>query len=123
MVVQQQNIESIGLDAVKLNRIRPTKSGLLDTKRTGDDTSLMFGITNPFSFDRPEYLKYDITKLKGYARFLEIVLNRTGSANDLLALYFDGATNYFTQLPSANNLEALQKVYDLVQRNEESNPN
>ena len=123
VVVQQQNIESIGLDAVKLNRIRPTKSGLLDTKRTGDDTSLMFGITNPFSFDRPEYLKYDITRLKGYARFLEIVLNRTGSANDLLALYFDGATNYFTPLPSANNLEALQKVYDLVQRNERSNPN
>ena len=85
--------------------------------------NLLLGITNPFAFDKPEYLGYDLSKLKGYARFLEVVLNRDGASNGILALYFDGATNYFTPLPSANNLEALQKVYDLVQRNEESNPN
>ena len=36
----------------------------------------MLGITNPFSYEIPEYLGYDITKLRGNARFLEVVLNR-----------------------------------------------
>jgi hypothetical protein len=77
----------------------------------------MLGITNPFAFEVPKYLNYDITKLRGYARFLETTLNREGESNDLLALYFDGATNYFAPLPPSNDLVKLQKVYQLVQQN------
>lgn len=74
----------------------------------------MFGITNPFSFELPEYLGYDISKLRGSARFLEIVLNREGESNDIVPLYFDGATNYFTELPSPKDTASLQKVYNLI---------
>lgn len=117
VLVQQQNIETIGLDAFKANKIRPTLAGLADTKNTGKDCSMMLGITNPFSFEVPEYLKYDIRKLRGYARFLEIALNREGESNDVLALYFDGATNYFAPLPSAKDETNLQKVYSLIKAN------
>ena len=77
----------------------------------------MLGITNPFAFEVPEYLKYNIVKLRGYARFLEVVLNREGESNGVLALYFDGATNYFAPLPSATDTQNLEKVYRLVQQN------
>jgi hypothetical protein len=77
----------------------------------------MLGITNPFAFEKPSYLKYDITKLRGYARFLELVLNREGESNGVLALYFDGATNYFAPLPSFTDTVNLEKVYALVQKN------
>jgi len=115
--VQQQNIETIGLDAFKANKIRPTLAGLADSKDTGKATSVMLGITNPYAFEIPDYLKYDITKLKGYARFLEVVLNREGESNGVLALYFDGATNFFAPLPKSNDHIALKQVYKLIQDN------
>lgn len=117
ILLQQQNIETIGLEAFKANRITPTLAGLEDSKRPGKDCTVMLGITNPFSFEIPEYQKYNIAKLKGYARFLTIPLNREGESNGMLALYFDGATNYFTPLPSYNNVQELNKVYKLVERN------
>ena len=79
----------------------------------------MIGITNPYAFELPEYLRYDITKLKGYVRFMEIALNREGESNGVLGLYFDGATNYFAPLPKHTDTENLNKVYQLIQKNQE----
>ena len=117
VLLQQQNSDSISLDAVKSNRISPTQNGLADTKDTGKACTMMLGITNPFNYGFPRYMGYDISKLKGYARFLEVVLNREGESNSVLALYFDGAVNYFCPLPKYDNLNALNKVYKLVQQN------
>lgn len=105
----------MSLEAYKANKIRPTLAGLADTKDFGKATSVMLGITNPFSFEVPKYLDYDITRLKGYARFLEVVLNREGESNGVLALYFDGAVNFFTPLPNAKDDDKLKKVYKLIQ--------
>ena len=74
----------------------------------------MFGITNPFAFEVPDYLGFDISRLRGHARFLEIVLNREGESNDITPLYFDGATNYFTELPPPKDSVSMQKVYALI---------
>lgn len=115
--IQQQNSDTISLEALRANRISPTQNGLADSKDTGKACSMMFGIVNPYNFGVPNYHKYDITKLKGYARFLEVVMNREGESNGELALYFDGATNYFAPLPNANDTVALEKVYKLIQRN------
>lgn len=114
--VQQQSYETTNLEAYKSNKIRPTMAGLSDSRYTAKDCSMMLGITNPFSFELPEYLGYDISKLKGNARFLEIVLNREGESNDITPLYFDGATNYFAELPPPKDTVSMQKVYDLIAR-------
>ena len=112
--VQQQGYETSNLEAYKSNKIRPTMAGLSDSRYTAKDCSMMLGITNPFSFELPEYLGYDISKLKSHARFLEIVLNREGESNDITPLYFDGATNYFAELPPSKDSASMQKVYDLI---------
>ena len=112
--VQQQGTETSNLEAYKSNKIRPTMAGLSDSKYTAKDASIMLGITNPFAFEVPEYLGFDISWLKGDARFLEIVLNREGESNDIAPLYFDGATNYFTELPPPKDSVSMQKVYDLI---------
>ena len=79
--IQQQNAETISLDAFKSNKIRPTLAGLADTKNTGKDCSVMLGITNPFAFELPYYPypndannpnNYLIRNLKGYFRLLEV---------------------------------------------------
>ena len=114
VIVQQQSTETTSLDAYKNNKIRPTMAGLSDSKYTAKDASMMLGITNPFSYELPEYLGYDISKLRSHARFLEIVLNREGESNDIAPLYFDGATNYFAELPPSKDSVSMQKVYDLI---------
>jgi hypothetical protein len=86
----------------------------------------MLGITNPYAFEIPYYPfpndpnnpnNYLIRNLRGYFRFLEVVLNREGESNGNLALYFDGATNYFAPLPPPTDATNLEKVYKLVKEN------
>ena len=120
VVVQQQNSESLSLEAFKANKIRPTQKGLADSQDPGKDCDVMLGITSPFSWELKEYLKYDITKLRGYSKFLEIVLGRDGESNAILGMYFDGATGYYAPLPKYDNIAELNKVYQLIQRNQES---
>lgn len=120
VVVQQQNSESLSLEAFKANKIRPTQKGLADSQDPGKDCDVMLGITSPFSWELKEYLKYDITKLRGYCKFLEIVLGRDGESNAILGMYFDGATGFYAPLPKYDNILELNKVYQLIQRNQES---
>ena len=115
VLVQQQGLETNSLEAFKNNKVRPTMAGLSDSKYTAKDASVMLGITNPYSFELPEYLGYDIIKLRGNARFLEIVLNREGESNGIVGLYFDGATNYFSELPLPRDGEGMRKVYSYIE--------
>jgi len=124
VLVQQQSTETTNLAAFKSNKIAPTMAGLSDSKYTAKDCNMMLGITNPYAFEMPRYPAgdngYDITKLRNYARFLEVVLNRDGESNGVVPLYFDGAVNYFATLPAPNNIIGLSKVYQLVNRNAQS---
>ena len=111
VIIQQQGVETGNLEAFKNNKIRPTMSGLSDSKYTAKDCSMMLGITNPYSHELDNYLGYDIRKFKDSIRFLEVVLNREGQSNGIIALYFDGKTCTFRELPPPNDREALEKVY------------
>ena len=91
-------------------------TGLSDSKYTAKDASMMLGITNPHSHELTSYLGYDITKFKGNIRFLEVVLNRDGQSNGIIALYFDGKTCTFKELPPPNDKEALDKVYNYLNK-------
>ena len=105
-------METTNLDAFKSNKIRPTKDGLKDSKRPGEDCTVLIGITNPYSFGLPEYLGYNIQKLKGSFRVLEIVLARKGRANGLCPLYFNGAINLYRELPLPTDTINMNKVYN-----------
>lgn len=114
VVVQQQSTETSSLEAFKNNKIRPTTAGLSDSKYTSKDCTLMLGITNPFVHELPEYLGYDIKQFKGNIRFLEVVINREGESNNIVALYFDGATNYFRELPLPTQTVELQNIISYI---------
>lgn len=111
VIIQQQGTETGNLEAFKNNKIRPTMSGLSDSKYTAKDCSMMLGITNPYSHELDTYLGYDIRKFKDSIRFLEVVLNREGQSNGIIALYFDGKTCTFRELPPPNDKEELEKIY------------
>lgn len=115
VIVQQQNMETTNLEAFKANKIRPTKDGLKDSKRTGEDCTMLIGLTNPFAFGLPEYMGYNINALRDSFRMMEIVLARKGKANGLCPLYFNGAINRYEELPLPNTAE-LNNVYDFIKR-------
>lgn len=116
VIIQQQGTETGNLDAFKNNKIRPTMAGLSDSKYTAKDCSMMLGITNPYSHEIDNYLGYDIRKFKDSIRFLEVVLNREGQSNGIIALYFDGKTCTFKELPPPTDKEALEKVYKYLDK-------
>jgi hypothetical protein len=121
VIIQQQGQETTNLEAYKANKIRPTISGLSDSKYTAKDCNIMLGITSPYMHELPEYLGYDIKKLKNNARFLEVVINRDGQSNGIIGLYFDGACNFYAELPPANDTEGLKEIYNTIEKNKKNN--
>lgn len=115
IVIQQQSTESENNDSIKLNRIRPSGLGLSDSKYTQRDCNILMGLFSPFKFGLKEYMGYDITKFKDNIRFLEVCINRDGELGGLIALFFDGATCTFTELPKPEDKSSLEKVYKYLE--------
>lgn len=114
VIVQQQAFENEGIENIKLNRVRPTVAGAADSKYTMRDCNVALGIFSPFKYELKEYFGYDISKLRDNCRFLEVLINRGGSPGGIIALYFDGAANYFSELPRADDPK-IQNVYKSLQ--------
>ena len=114
VIIQQQSTETADLEAFKANKIRPTTAGLSDSKYTARDCNTMLGIVNPFKFEIPTYLKYNVERFQDNIRFLEVVIQRGGMAKGICALFFDGATCFFNQLPEHNELGKINKYYEYL---------
>ena len=113
--IQQQGTETSNLEAFKNNKVRPTITGLNDSKYPSKDCDMMLGLTNPYAHELQEYLGYDIKKLKGYFRVLEVVIRRDGQSNGMIGLYFDGCCNFFTELPPPDKIAELKPFYNLIE--------
>jgi hypothetical protein len=90
-----------------VDKLRPSADGLADCKLTGRDCDLMIGLFSPFRYriaKYPEKGGYDISKLKDNYRELSIIFNRRGGGSVSVDLYFDGAVNYFKELPDSTQI-------------------
>lgn len=115
IVIQQQSAESESNDSVKLGRIRPSVRGLGDSRYPARDCNLMLGLFSPYKFGLESYLGYDIKKFKDHIRFLEVCIGRDGAQGGIIALFFDGATCSFYELPPPNDEVGLVKVYRYIE--------
>jgi hypothetical protein len=59
-------------------------------------------------------MKYNITDFGDNIRFMEVVLNRHGNSNGMEALYFDGATCTFNELPRPENVSEIARVLRFI---------
>lgn len=79
---------------------------------------MVIGLYSPFKYGLPEYEKYDITKFRNHIRFMEVMEDRDYGANgNICPLYFDGAVSYFSELPKADDIAGLQRVYAYIEKN------
>jgi len=114
VVIQQQASAQESLDNFKASKLKPTSEGLGDCKLTGRDADLILGLFSPFRHEMPEYYGYNVKFFRDNIRFLEIVGGREGGGGTTCPLYFDGAVNYFKELPKPSDDIGLKKVYDFI---------
>lgn len=117
VVVQQQASSQESVENKKANKLKPSLDGLGDNKLTQRDANVILGLFSPFRHEIREYHGYDVTQLRDNIRFLEILGGREGGAGTTTPLYFDGAVNFFTELPDAKDNEGMNKVYNLISKN------
>ena len=115
IIHQQALFENI--DAFKMDKLTPSIANLADNKAIARDVNVCISLFSPFKYGIKQWMNYDITKLRDNVRFIEVLLNRDGQSNGVMALYFDGAVNAFAQLPSFNDVTNMNKVYALIQAN------
>ena len=114
VVIQQQAAAQESLDNFKANKLKPSSDGLGDCKLTYRDANLILGLFSPFKHEIPTYLNYDIRYFKDKIRFLEIIGGREGGGGTICPLYFDGAVNYFKELPKPDNVKDMKEVYNFI---------
>lgn len=114
VVIQQQAAAQESIENKKYNKLKPTLDGLAGNKETQRDANVVVGLFSPFRHEIPDYLGYDITFFKDNIRFFEILGGREGGAGTICPLYFDGAVNYFKELPKPDDSEGVLKVKNFI---------
>ncbi len=102
--VQQQAASQESLDNYQANLLRPSANGLGDNKVTSRDCDVLIGLFAPVRFKKSIWEGYNIQIMKDLYREISVILNRRGYpvTSDL---FFDGAVNYFKELPSIENID------------------
>ena len=85
--------------------------GLGDSKLTGRNANVILGLFDASRHDLGSYGKYDINILGNHFRMLKIIKDRDGIPNVKMPLYFDGAIDFFHELPKADE---MQPIYDVL---------
>jgi len=116
ILVQQQALAGENIEHKKMGSLKPSPTNLADNKLTIRDVNIAIGVFSPFKNELPEYYGYDIRKLKDNCRFMEIMVSRDGGGGTTCPLFFDGAVNYFSELPLPHNTESIKKVYDFIDK-------
>lgn len=115
VLVQHQAQSQEGIENLKLDRMKPTTDGLADCKVTSRDANIIIGLYSPFKYGKREFNGYDITRLKNYCRFMEILEDRDYGANgNICPLFFNGAVSQFEELPLPTDKEQLDLVYSYI---------
>ena len=113
LIQQQAMFETV--EAFKIDKLKPSIATLADNKATSRDVNMCISLFNPFKYELDKWLGYDITKLRDNIRFIEVLLNRDGQSNGVLPLYFDGAVNYFTEMPKPDDTAGMNSVYKKIE--------
>jgi len=103
-----------------VNKLLPALDKLGDNKIIGRDYYIVLGLFAPERYQIPEYLGYDINKLKDAFRSIHILKNRLGTPNLVLPVYFNGANNTFVELPKPDS-EEIKRIYTALESSRRSN--
>lgn len=96
-------------------KLEPSLDGLANNKETQRDADNVFGLFAPDRYQIEECDNYRVDVMQDHFRVLLILKSRDGESNVRTPLFFDGATNYFKEMPRVENSNEVEKVYQYVQ--------
>lgn len=120
LMVQQQALAQTSMEGIKFNQGEPTIANLGDSKLTSRAVDITFGLYSPFINKVPDYEGYDIKFYQDNIRFLTVLQSRHGGQGTKAPLYFNGAVNFFSELPKPDTPEEkkAKKHVELVRHKE-----
>lgn len=107
-----RGLSAIDRQKFKSSDLAPTLEDFKDSGAVPEDCNVALGIFNPYKFDMQNYLGYDIDKLKGNFRAVNIMKNRDGQDWKNIGMQFIGGSGYYTELPKPESFTAGSSVYD-----------
>lgn len=107
--VQQQAADGEKAEFTKMGekieeKFKPSLANLADNKLTARDCHVVLGLFAPVRHNIKKYEGYNIGLLQDKYRSLIVLKNRIGSGYIEDALYFNGKTNRFRELPNVENM-------------------
>ena len=113
LMVQQQALAQTSVEGIKFNQGEPTIANLGDNKLTSRAVDITFALYSPFINKIPDYEGYDTKFYMDNIRFLTVLQSRHGGQGTKTPLYFNGAVNFFSELPKAGSKEE-EKFYNTI---------
>jgi replicative DNA helicase len=87
-------------------KLEPSLNGLGDNKTTQRECDLVLGLFAPERYNISTHRKYNIKLLKNHYRSLMVLKDRNdGLINTYVPLYFNGATNFFSELEPVEEID------------------
>jgi len=98
------------------SKLEPSLDGLGDNKTTQRDADIVLGLFAPNRYNISESLGYNIDILKDNFRSMKILKDRDGIANKQVPLFFNGAVDFFKELPRPDDNVNMRKVYQYIKK-------
>lgn len=119
VVVQQQASDK---ERIEVNykgetveqKLEPSMDGLGDNKTTQRDANVVLGLFAPDRYRISEHDGYDVSFFRDRYRSMSILKDRDGTANKKLPLFFNGAVDFFKELPKTDDIEGMRRVYEYI---------
>lgn len=100
-------------------KVEPSLDGLGEHKLTAQDCNVAMGLFDPSRYNISLHNGYNIEELGEYYRNLSILKNRDGSSNIDVPLFFNGAADWFKELPRLDDEGGMLRVKTLITQIEE----
>src|SRR6187402_443847 len=119
--VQQQASDKEKLEFTNMGKsieekLEPSMDGLGEHKLTQQDANIVLGLFAPDRYGIKAHNGYDITFFRDRYRSMTILKDRDGTANKKLPLFFNGASDFFKELPRADDATGMDRVYQYTRQ-------
>lgn len=95
-------------------KLEPSLDGLGDNKTTQRDANVVLGLFAPVRYSISEHNAYDINFFRDMYRSMTILKDRDGIPNMKLPLFFNGAVDFFKELPRVSDINGIRNVYSFI---------
>lgn len=115
LAMDKENVETNYQGKTIEQKLEPSINALGDNKLIGRDYNVILGLFNPERYGITSHNGYDLSLLKNRYRSLSILKDREGIADKKVPLFFNGAVDFFRELPRFDDTVELGKVHAYVQ--------